>query len=119
MNSRSFSMIFLSFVGGTAPNSASALMTRRLKQCGLSGGRSCRLHPPTLFHKDHEKLVAQSKPSLQAHHSLYTAKLMPLIESLISMSGNHLAIYTINMKLQLSESVLEIAKFKRDIRTRR
>ena len=63
LNSRSFFAIFLSFVGGTAPNSASALMTRHLRQCGLSGGRSCRLHPPALSGKILKNLsLIQSLP---------------------------------------------------------
>ena len=75
LNSRSFSMIFMTFVRGTARNSASAPMTRRLRHCRLSVSRSCLPHPLTHLHKDHEKLIAHSKPSFRSHHSLlkYTA----------------------------------------------
>ena len=69
LNSRNFSMIFLSFQRGTAPNSVSVLMNGHLRHFGLSVGRSCLPHPLFHFHKDHEKLIAHSKPSLRAHHS--------------------------------------------------
>ena len=64
LNSRSFFAIFLSFVGGTAPNSASALMTRRLKQCGLSGGRSCSPH--SLFRSGRIRFI---QPLIQSNLS--------------------------------------------------
>ena len=83
MNSRSFSMIFLSFQRGTAPNSVSVLMNGHLKHFGLSVGRSCLPHPLFHFHKDHEKLIAPSKPSLRAHHPLHKTQ-KPLPENIIS-----------------------------------
>ena len=55
---------------GPLRNSASALMTGRLRHCGLSVGRSCRPHPLSHFRKDQVKLAAHSKPSPRAHPSL-------------------------------------------------
>ena len=86
LNSRSFFAIFLSFAGGTAPNSESALMTRLLRQCGLSGGRSCRLHPPALSIKI-LKTNRSFKAFLTGPSLPLQSKAMPLSGILIPKSG--------------------------------